>query len=100
MSETQYSISEVARKLNRRPNTVREWDRDKHLPEHLRAHRMDNGWRYWTEVQIEGMRQWLTDTDRRPGKGLPNYQPTEEQREKHVRTARTRRTKSVLLDED
>jgi hypothetical protein len=100
MSEELISISEVCKMLNRRPNTVRGWDREGILPDHLKSTRMDNGWRGWTASQVEGLRQWLLDTDRRPGKGLPNYQPTEEEREKHVTTVRRKRTKSVLLEND
>lgn len=100
MSEEQFSISDVCRKLNRRPNTVRGWDREGILPEHLKSKRMENGWRYWTQDQIDGLADWIRETDRRPGKGLPNYNPTEEEREKHVRTVRTRRTKSPLLEDD
>lgn len=100
MTDERLSISEVAKRLNRRPNTVRGWDREGLLPEELKSHRDDNGWRFWLESQMPGLAQWIIDADRRPGKGLPNYKPTKEEAEAHVRTVRRKRTKSVLLEDE
>lgn len=72
-------IREAAAMLNRRIPTLRKWDRDRELPDHLSPKRGFRGWRYWTPEQMEGIRQWLRDTDKRPGKSLPHYNPTEEQ---------------------
>lgn len=72
-------ITEVAEAVNRRPATVRHWERNGILPKHLRSTRADRGWRYWTREQVEGIKQWLIDEDMRPGKGLPHYKPTPEQ---------------------
>ena len=87
-------ISQVAELLNRRPNTVRGWDRENLLPEDLKANRDEKGFRYWTYSQVEGIREWLKDTDRRPGRSLKNYNPSEEEIEQHIlrsREARLRR---------
>lgn len=66
-------IREAAEILNRRMDTLRRWERPGVLPKHLKPHREKTGrrWRYWSRQQIEGIKKWLVDTDRRPGKGLP-----------------------------
>jgi hypothetical protein len=71
-------IRDAAEALNRRIATLRKWEQLGVLPHHLIPHRGERGWRYWTPEQIEGMKQWIKETDRRPGKGLPHYDPTEE----------------------
>lgn len=68
MAEQVYRVSEVAREVGRVPHTIRMWD--KVLPRHLKPTRDARGWRVWTGPQIEGIKQWLIDEDRRPGKGL------------------------------
>lgn len=70
-------IREAADLLNRKMATLRKWQQLGVLPEHLLPHRGHRGWRYWTPDQIEGIRKWIRETDRRPGKGLPYYNPTE-----------------------
>lgn len=60
-------IIDVAHSLGRVPHTVRVWEREGRLPEHLRPERDERGWRYWTEEQVEGIRQWLIDENIRPG---------------------------------
>ena len=84
-------IREAAELLNRRMATMRKWEQLGVLPEHLRPHRGHRGWRYWTADQISGIREWLRDTDRRPGKGLPHYNPTEEQLDKAIYSMRAPR---------
>lgn len=71
-------IRDAAELLNRRMGTLRKWENQNILPPHLKSHRGHRGWRYWTAEQVEGIREWLRDTDRRPGKGLPHYNPTDE----------------------
>jgi len=66
----EYTISEVARSVNRSEHTVRLWDFYKKLPEELRPKRNERGWRIWSEDQIEGIKKWLIDSDIRPGKSL------------------------------
>lgn len=70
-------IPEAAELLHRRMGTLRKWERLGVLPDHLMPKRGFGGrqWRYWTPSQIEGIREWIAETDRRPGKGLPHYQP-------------------------
>jgi len=65
-----FLIGEVAEELGRVSHTVRQWERDNKLPKELMPSRDDNGWRIWTEDQLEGLKQWLIDADIRPGKGL------------------------------
>jgi hypothetical protein len=72
-------IREAAEILNRRMGTLRKWEQLGVLPEHLRSHRGRSNWRFWTEDQIEAIKEWIRDTDRRSGKGLPHYNPTEKE---------------------
>lgn len=81
-------IREAAEALNRRMATLRKWEQLGILPPQLMPHRGQRGWRYWTQEQIEGIRDWLRDTDRRPGKGLPHYNPTEQQLDKAIKAMR------------
>src|SRR4051794_34943114 len=70
-------IREAAEELNRRMGTLRKWEQLGVLPDELLPRRGDRGWRYWTRPQLEGLKHWVRETDRRPGKGLPHYDPTE-----------------------
>jgi hypothetical protein len=81
---TAYSIGEVAHIVHRRPATVRAWDRTGALPEDLRPVRGDNGRRYWTAEQVQGIKEWIKETKRYPGKGLPGYDPDSEKAEAHI----------------
>lgn len=67
MSEKRLKINDVAHYLGRVPHTVRTWQREGRLPEHLLPQRDERGWRYWTEEQAEGIKQWLIEEDIRPG---------------------------------
>ena len=60
-------IIDAAHSLGRVPHTLRVWEAQGRLPDHLLPHRDERGWRYWTEEQVEGMRQWLIDEEIRPG---------------------------------
>lgn len=95
MTETENAeriyIREAAELLNRRMATMRKWEQLGVLPAHLRPHRGHRGWRYWTPSQIQGIREWLRETDRRPGKGLPHYNPTEEELDKAILSMRAPR---------
>lgn len=95
-------IREAAELLNRRMGTLRKWERTGVLPKHLRPHREKTGrqWRYWTPKQIEGIRQWLVKSDRRPGKGLPTYNPTREQAEANIIKMRRPRNKTDKEDDE
>jgi len=63
-------IGEVAAILNRVPHTLRVWEYDKRLPEHLLPGRDNRGQRIWTYEQVEQLKQWIIDEDMTPGKGL------------------------------
>ena len=81
-------IRHAAAAVGRRMSTLRKWEQLDLLPEHLMPHRGHRDWRYWTLDQVEGMREWLRETDRRPGKGLPHYNPTEQQLDKAIKAMR------------
>ena len=85
-------IREAAEILDRRMATLRKWEQLGILPDDLYPHRGERGWRYWTESQIEGLKDWLRETERWPGKGLPYYNPTEEKIEEALKTMRKPRT--------
>jgi len=87
MENDRWYISEVAKIVNRRPATVRQWDRDKVLPRRLRAKRDGRG-RWWTGAQVDGIIDWMRETDRRPGKTLQYYRPTEEEVDNHIERMR------------
>lgn len=78
--EKKVYIREAAEILNRQMDTLRRWDR-LYLPKKLRAKREKTGrkWRYWTPAQIKEIALWMERTDRRPGKGLPHWKPSEEE---------------------
>lgn len=84
MNERQVGIKEAAELLNRQPATLRHWERSGQLPAELMPSRDARGWRYWTESQVDAIATWMRDTDRRPGKGLPHYKPTDAQVMKHI----------------
>ncbi len=84
-------IREAAESLNRRPATIRMWEREGLLPKQLRPHRSHRGWRYWTQPQIDGLKRWMADNDMRPGKGLKHYRPTHEEVARHLEGQRRSR---------
>lgn len=85
-------IREAAGLLNRQMTTLRKWDQTNVLPVHLRPKRGSRDWRYWTEEQIEGIKEWIRKTDRRSGKGLSHYHPTEKQLDNVLTKLRKPRT--------
>lgn len=87
-------IRQASEMLNRRMATMRKWEQLGLLPEHLLPHRGSRGWRYWTPEQIEGIRKWIKETDRRPGKGLPYYDPTEKELDRAIAAMRRPRRKN------
>ena len=72
-------IREAALLLDRRMGTLRKWEQLGILPKHLIPQRGQKGWRYWTPKQIEGIELWIRETNRKPGKGLPHYNPTQKE---------------------
>lgn len=81
-------IREAAELLHRRMGTLRKWEQTDVLPEHLRSHRGDRSWRFWTREQIEGIKEWIRETERYSGNALPNYNPTEKQLDKAINAMR------------
>lgn len=83
-------IREAAVMLNRRMGTLRKWDQTGVLPEHLRPHRGHGGsnWRFWTGEQIDGIRDWIRETERYTGKALPYYNPTEKELDEAIKKMR------------
>lgn len=73
--ETRIYIDQAREILGREMDTLRKWD--KVLPEQLRPSRGARNVRYWTPDQIEGIKKWIIDTDRRPGKGIPSLKSRE-----------------------
>ncbi len=87
-------IPQAAEQLDRRMGTLRKWETEGVLPAHLMPGRGKRGWRYWTADQIDGIRQWIEETDRRPGKNLEHYHPDEEQTRQQIHSMRVpRKTK-------
>jgi hypothetical protein len=70
-------INHVGDLVNRRPGTVRLWVKQELLPEHLMPVRDERNWRYWTPEQAEGIKEWIISSNRKPGSGLPHYDPTD-----------------------
>lgn len=78
-------IAELAEVVNRRRATIRRWcnsrDSSPTLPPELMPQRVitqttQDGWRYWTEEQVEGIKVWMRENNVRPGSGLNHYRPT------------------------
>lgn len=89
VEERRVYIREAAELLDRRIATLRHWDREDILPVDLRPERGTRGWRYWTESQVERIRDWMKDTDRRPGRNLsPNYGPDHPHNERQLKRMR------------
>ena len=86
-------MGELARRVDRRPATIRNWQRLKLLPEGLLPKRDERNHRYWTEEQVEGIKKWLIEADIRPGKGLVNYRPSPEEAAQHLE--KQRKSKAV-----
>lgn len=93
--ENRVYIRELAELVNRRIDTVRKWDRN-HLPKKLQSRRDGTGrnWRYWTPAQVKGIFEWIERTDRRPGKGLPHWNPSEDEIDALLERLRQPRTTS------
>lgn len=71
MNKQTLTIGEVSRELGRVSHTIRQWERDNRLPEHLLPGRDENGWRVWSVDQVEQLKEWIVEADLRPGKALP-----------------------------
>lgn len=87
----QVGITQAAKYLDREPGTLRKWERDNVLPADLLPSRDDQNRRYWSQEQLDRIKEWLIDTDRRPGKGLKHYKPSPEKLAEHLRNQRGRK---------
>ena len=66
-------MTELARIIHRKPNTIRKWERLKVLPERLHPKRGFRNRRYWTHAQVHGksgIKAWMRKNDMRPGNTL------------------------------
>lgn len=54
-----YDINEVARRLNRCPATIRNWEYSGKLPRHLTPPRGPRKRRYWTEELLLQVEEWM-----------------------------------------
>lgn len=72
-------IGELAEMVDRRVNTIRNWERTGRLPKHLRSMRVEtdsgHGWRYWTPEQVAEICEWMKKERLYPGAGLANFDP-------------------------
>lgn len=66
-------IRAVAKRVGRVPHSLRIWERQGRLPDHLLPSRNHRGHRVWTDEQVEAMVAWLGTQDMRPHKGLEAY---------------------------
>jgi hypothetical protein len=82
------SIGQAAEELNRKPGTIRKWERENILPADCVPVRDSRGRRFFTAEQLDKIRQWIKDTDRRPGKGLAYYSPSFDEVEEQVKKMR------------
>lgn len=82
--ESRVYIVELGEAVNRRPATIRQWERSGILPKELLPQRNERDWRFWTSAQVEGIKKWMRDQDLRPGKGLAHYQPTPDEVDAHI----------------
>lgn len=53
------SIRELAGRIDRQIPTIRKWEKNKVLPEHLLPTRDSRGRRYWTEAQVKEIVRWM-----------------------------------------
>lgn len=52
-------MAEIEETLKRGRSTVRTWEAKGWLPESLRFHLDEAGWRYWTREQLEEAKDWV-----------------------------------------
>lgn len=88
-------IPEASELLDRRIGTLRRWEADGVLPSHLMPLRGKRSWRYWSPEQIEMIKQWMVDTDRRPGRALSHISSDPQKVVEQVHAMRKPRRKRV-----
>lgn len=94
-----FYIDELSPIVNRKPDTIRKWERTDMLPDHLKPKRGTRDWRYWTDKQVYGPRgilKWMKNNDIRPGA----YLTTPEGEASHIEhMRRPRGMKLSMLEE-
>ena len=74
VSDKLLTIGQAAKSLNRKPRTLRQWEADGFLPEHLFPSRDGANRRVYTADQVEHIREWLIARGRRHNAAnLVNY---------------------------
>jgi len=90
-----FYIDELSPIVNRKPDTIRKWERTDMLPAHLLPKRGTRDWRYWTDKQVYGPRgilAWMKNNDIRPGA----YLTTADHERQHI--ANMRRPRGMKLE--
>jgi transposase-like protein len=87
-TEVRYKIRDAARLLDRSPHTLRSWEKKAEFPKELYPFRDEKNERYYTPALIEKIRVWIANSNFRPGSGISNYNPTAEDRERHLASLR------------
>lgn len=75
-------IAQLAELLDRKKQTIRNWEYQEMLPTELLPHRDQNDRRYWLPEQVEKLREWVKTLV--PGSGLPGYNPSPSEIAQHV----------------
>jgi hypothetical protein len=89
-ADRQYTITESAELLGRKPATLRMWDREERLPVRLRPSKNDRGWRLWTGDQLIKIRDEWMPKHAIPGRGLAHYNPDPREAERKLQERRKR----------
>jgi hypothetical protein len=63
-------LDQLSIAINRKPNTIRIWERSGLLPEQLFPHRDERDWRYWDVAQVKEMQAWMSKELIGPGRGF------------------------------
>ena len=94
-----FYIDELSPIVNRKPDTIRKWERMGMLPSYLMPKRGTRDWRYWTDKQVYGKRgilKWMKDNDIRPGA----YLTTAEHEARHIQHMRRPRGMKISMLEE
>jgi hypothetical protein len=94
-----FYIDELSLIVNRKPDTIRKWERTEMLPPHLKPKRGTRDWRYWTDKQVygrNGIIAWMKNNDIRPGA----YLTTPEGEASHINHMRRPRGMKISMLEE
>lgn len=87
-TEVRYKIRDAALLLDRSPHTMRSWEKKPQFPQELHPLRDERNERYYTPALIEKIREFLRTSDFRPGNGIKNYTPSDDDRDRHLKSLR------------